>query len=401
MHKGWQKALILILRPLMPDRLKTPLLLCLFFALIGLQRAQGQSTDLVESLTEDWMLYDESESIFVPYLPSIHRNVQQLHLPLRLSDYEGFYLTVKAGGATHLWVNNRLIHAFDLESGESSITIKISEWKGYYEKGDTSMVTLYAQAQQPLQRPQAYVSQYPEQANLVERRGDVLRPKPKPEVSSRYTVTLLGVGVLAVFAVFYRLPNIFNMPYLSRYLAGFTKVKNEGNRIDSLGFLLFLIFYGLAIAYLFALLSPSVLSEAMKSEPEGLSWLLLKQFLQLFLWIQAFLAAKFLIIWLLTNLYDYRRALSIHVEEFMSIHQIYAIGALAMAGVLHFSNTLLSVGAEQAPQYAFWGSMLLGNVLVAYRINKNLPFRKVYLISYLCGTEFFPTLVLIRFLIIQ
>lgn len=377
------------------------LIYTLFFAFLFIFQGNAQSSDILESFNEDWLVFDNSEEQFVPYLPSYHQNMQQLHLPLRLSDYQGFYLTIQGEGITHILLNNRLIHKFEPTSQDAQeFTVSIESWEQYYASGDTCLITLYANSKQPIIKPQAFISQYQTRSSLATQRNLAWKPQRKSSTTEQSTITLLGIGVMLIFAIFYRLPNIFNMPYLSRYLSGFTKIKNNGNRLDTLGILLFLVFYGLTIAYLFSLLTPEVL-QVNGSVKDGVSLFLLSQFLQLFLWILAFLVGKFIFIWMLSQLYDHRRSFSIHIEEFVNIHQLYAIFILATAGVFHFSNILLLDNVAQVVQYAFWVSMLIGNLLVAYRINKNLPFRKVYLISYLCGTEFFPTLLLIKFLTMQ
>lgn len=370
---------------------------------IGIVDANAQQTTIIRSLTDEWQVYNEEENTYVPYLPKYHASTSQLHLLLITTAIEPYYLTIESTGATHLFLNNQLLDVLNPSFGQgqsSKITFSIASLLALgQDSSQQLMLSLYGASTQPLSVSNTYISKYGTQVNVAKARQDYTALQPRVINYYQSTLVLLGVGLMAVFAVFYRIPNpIFNLSYLSRYLSGFTKAKSEGGRIDSISFILFGIFYGLVLAY-FLTLNQSI--NIISPENTDRSFDILTAFGQMFLWLLIFLFIKFTIVWLTGILYDNRKAFNIHVQEFMNINQIFSLGLLVTTGALHFSNSLVYPHIQEIASTLLWVSLLISALLVSYRINKTLPFKKVYLFSYLCGTEFFPVLVLIKFLIEQ
>lgn len=362
---------------------------------------QGGNT--IRLLTDEWQVYDEDEKLYVPYMPNYHSSPSQLHLLLSTASLEAFYITIKAKGATHLFTNNQLLYVFDsmaTNNKEIEITISIADLlKTQKDSTNQLMLSLYAANEQELDVISTSISKYNAQANIADVSHAYWERKEKPKSIYQSTLSLLGIGLLVVFAIFYRITTpIFNMNYLSRYLSGFTKTKSEGGKINSTSFVLFGVFYALVLAYLLTLIQPF---DPLNLGNHTFSTEILRSFGELVLWIITFLFIKFTLVWLTGMLYDNRKVFNIHVQEYMNINQIFGIGLLVSAGALHFSNGLVYSTIRENSFIVTCIAMIISGLLVSYRINKTLPFKKVYLFSYLCGTEFFPVLVLIKFLMEQ
>jgi hypothetical protein len=365
---------------------KTLALLASVLGLAGM--VQAQQAGQVRRLDAYWQMYDEASGLYVSYLPAYETQAKRLHLLLDWQAVGRYYLVLEAPGATHLFANNRLVES--LPGTAQPFSLPLERLERYAGVGGELLITLYAPNGFP-SPPGALLSRRPAQRNLSEGRHEYRTAIPLAGRERQQALAIMGVGVLAVFAAFYRIPNpIFNLDYLRRYLAGFTKIKSEGGRINTVSFFLFNIFYAITLAYLMVVVAAG--GEGL-SEPA-----IMRRGLSLFGWVLAFLGGKIALLWILSLLYDYRKAMNIHVQEFMNVNQIYCMAMLLAVGTLYFSNILQDGFWRGMAFYALWASLLLTGALVSYRINKTLPFRKVYLFSYLCGTEFFPALVLIKLL---
>ncbi|MGB0521633.1 MAG: DUF4271 domain-containing protein [Flammeovirgaceae bacterium] len=360
----------------------------------NLPQGYAQEDVVVKNLNSDWVVFDEESGVYVPYFKNYHGNVTRVHLLLEQKRWASFTLQIQSNPKVRVFVNNKLIDF--VEGNEAFYQISTLAQPAQ----DTLLVTLY--------HPENRL--FPLHTNIVRYqtitdtslKGDrFIQPHLRNRNLDRNLFTFLSIILLGVFAFFSRIPNpIFDFDYLRRYLVGFTKSINQGTRINGLSFLVFNVVFCFSLAFILMVLNRFTSF----SKDTNIPFLpftdtALGKFLSYCSFILMFLAGKYLVIWLLSILYDFRKILNIHIQEFMNVNQIYCI-------LLIFGGVLLNFSSFPNPFTAYsWGitfvvsTILFSSFLTIYRINKVLPFRKVYLFSYLCATEFLPALVLVRLLL--
>ncbi len=351
----------------------------------------AQSLNLVESLDDQWIVYDDELGNYVPYLPNYHGDVAKKHLLLSVEQWKDFYLNIEASEGTLIFVNNTLFQK--VEEGKINIPLKDLS-------ADTSvLLTVF---KQPFLSAElkASILQYEELVPGFEGAQKAIERRAEKSLSDRNTYTILTMIMLAGMALLSQssIP-ILNSSGLSSYVSYFFKRKAPETRVNALAFLTFITFYGLGFSYYYIIIT------SLRDSNSGLQEYLifpnsiLGSFLSLFLLMSLFLIARFIFMLLMSVLYDFRKATTIHIQEFMNIYQIYLVFLVVLGGILHFSVlSNPSLIYKIALAFVIFTS-ILNVVLVSYRINKAFPFKKVYLFSYLCATEILPTLFLINFLI--
>ena len=358
------------------------------------QLTYAQEDVVVKDLNNSWLVHDEELNIFVPYFERYHGNVTRVHLLLKPKDWAGFTLQIHSNPSTHLFINNKLIDRLE----EKERFYQIDDLPNF--GADTLLITLYNPKNElfPLDTK---ILRYRIVSDTSLKGDRFIQAHPRNRNLDRNLFTILSIILLGAFAFFSRIPNpIFDFGYLRRYMLSFTKSINQGSRINGLSFLVFNLVFCFSLAFTLMVLNRF----ASFNQDADIPFLpftntALGKFLSYFLFVFLFLLGKYLLILLASILYDFRKILNIHIQEFMNVNQLYCV-------VLIFGGVLLNFSSFPNPYTAYqWGigfivfSFLFSSFLTTYRINKVLPFRKIYLFSYLCATEFLPALILAWFLL--
>jgi Domain of unknown function (DUF4271) len=364
-------------------------LYCAFLLLFSLIAAiNAQKASIVKELSYDWLVYNEASAQYEPYLPSYHGEVSQLHLIMGIKGFEPYFLKIRSSKASHYFINNQLQDAL---GGQGEITIPIRSLS-YAELSGRVMITLYAE-QGVLDMPKAYISKYASAEESAERTEPTPLPLPIGIGTRMGGLTLICFILLGTAAVLTRssLSN-FQVERIKRYASLFTKAKSETGRISAVSFLAFTGLYAAVLGYAIILYIPL-------PNVELFSWPvhLTGRFLYASAGLVAFVFIKTMLVYINTSLYNYQRGMNIHIKELMDVNIIYAMVLLALSALFHLSQLSTYPFLIGMASKAFFASFL-ASILVSYRINKDFPFKKVYLFSYLCATEFFPAFILIKLL---
>lgn len=354
----------------------------------------AQDDVVVKNLRGDWVVFDEELNVYVPYFENYHGNVSRIHILLAQKQWSGFTLQIKSNPNARIFINNKLINR--LENNEVFFLVdEIAQ-----SKKDTLLLTIYHPENQlfPLK---TQILRYQTITDSSLQGDKFIQPHLRNRNLDRNLFTFLSIILLGVFAFFSRIPNpIFDFGFLRRYVSGFTKSINQGSRINGLSFLVFNLVFCFSLAFTLIVLNRFTSFSKDTTIPFlPFTDTAFGKFLSYCAFVLMFLGGKYLVVWLLSILYDYRKILNIHIQEFMNVHQIYCI-------ILIFFGVLLNFSSFPDPLIAYrWGigfiisTFLFSSFLTTYRINKVLPFKKIYLFSYLCATEFLPALVLVRLLL--
>jgi hypothetical protein len=118
----------------------------------------------------------------------------------------------------------------------------------------------------------------------------------------------------------------------------------------------------------------------------------------LLLSVASFVIVKYLSISLMGILYHDRHILNLHFQEYMTSSYIFSV--LAQLAIL-LTNTRAQFLTPDIGDlsYVMIACMALPSLFLTYRLNKSVSYRKIYLFSYLCTTEYLPLLLFIKFFI--
>jgi hypothetical protein len=207
---------------------------------------------------------------------------------------------------------------------------------------------------------------------------------------------VLLVIVLASVAFFSQINGpLFSWQYVAGALAAFLgKERDPAKRLELGTFVLFMVYYGLAFAYivLFAhththlVRLPGVLTA-----PSGLGgWLF--TFVAVTVVVGAAILAKYWLLLLFAYLYNDRNLAVAHIYEFMNLSRLLC--TVFVLGTLVLNASPVAQAQQLAPYLfgAFAVGLLVKGLLVCHRVNKLAAHRSIYLFAYLCSVELIPVL---------
>lgn len=382
--------------------------LCLGLALVGAgARAQtdhvGQSPyRKVAPLAKEWQIYDRQLGSYVPFLPKIHRGQQQAHLLAHPDSLLADHLSILGQAGAHLFINRQLAHRWPADGW---LHLRLDSVRRLYPAPGLPLYlfTYYQPAGTLAQPPEAYATRRLDSGQVV---APPVKPVGQPTPAAgqerrvvdprRSYLTVLLVIVLASVAFFSQLSGpLFSWRYVGGALAAFLgKERDPAKRLELGTFVLFMVYYGLAFAYiaLFAhththlVRLPEVLTA-----PVGLgAWLF--AFLVVVLVVGVAILAKYWLLLLFANLYNDRNLAVAHIYEFMNLSRLFCTVFVLATLVLNASPVAL---AQRLAPYlfgAFAVGLLVKGLLVCYRVNKLAAHRSIYLFAYLCSVELIPVL---------
>lgn len=374
------------------------ILLLLFIFWGGLFAKSPVINEQVEvyALDNAWTIYDNQLKNYVPFLPQLHTTERQLYLILDCERYKDFDFSILGYSGNFLLFNNNLSYKFNQEAWQHFSIDSLSK----LSKNKLLLIT-YLSAKTFERQPNVSISLDKKQLSSATTNTDtkdqnddmLILPKAIANKISKNFLMIATLGILVILAFFSQtIKPIFSLNMLWISLDSFLKGKNQIKRFSAPSILFFLFFYGFSIAYVIIFLSTytplisySFFLDTGVSIFEKLqNWGLLSSF------IIAFVCIKFLIIWLLGSLYNDRQIVNLHFQEYMGISQIFCAILLFITLLANSIATILPQIYLDSIVYIFLFFLILQALLMTYRINNGVNYRKIYLFSYLCASEYLP-----------
>lgn len=359
----------------------------------------------VFSLANQWNIYDNQVKAYIPFLPPLHLDKKQLYLVLDTKKYQDFYLSIFVEENSYFFVNNNLFAHFTTVSWQH---FKIDSLQKLSR--ENPLLITYSSKKTFNKLPVSYITLKRTRniasadtitiANERTSNHHIINVKADNKVSKNFLM-LAMLGVLSIVAFFSQINQpIFSLYFLSSTLKDFIKGKSQIRRLSAPNFMLFLLFYGFSLSYIiifFATYTGKVDDNIFLNEEQGDLWNRLEHWGALSIFIIAIICVKFLIIWLLGALYSDRQIVSLHIQESMNISQIFCVIMLCIT--LLFNSIQHEISAESIAWlvYIFVFLLFLQSILLTYRINYATNYKKVYLFSYLCASEYFPLILSAKF----
>jgi hypothetical protein len=359
----------------------------------------------VFSLDNQWSIYDKQAKAYIPFLPSLHFDKKQLYLVLDTKKYQDFYLSIFVEENSYFFVNNNLFAHFTTASWQH---FKIDSLQKL-SRANPLLITYFSKkifkklpsASITLKRKNSIANA--DTMTIADEKTSnhtIINIKSENKVSKNFLMLTI-LGVLSIVAFFSQVNQpIFSLHFLSSTLKDFIKGKSQIRRLSAPNFMLFLLFYGFSLSYIiifFATYTDKVDDNIFLNEGNNDLWGRLEYWGILSIFVIAIVCVKFLIIWFLGILYSDRQIVSLHMQEYMNISQVFCVIMLCITLLFNSIQYDFLVENLNWLVYIFVFLLFLQSVLLTYRINNATNYKKVYLFSYLCASEYFPLILSAKF----
>lgn len=371
-------------------------LLVFLFGMPSVLTAQHQSTLVpVKDLKSQWLTVDRTGRHYVPYVQDEALNYPVLGLILDHEEGSGITFSVCIPEGTAVFINNMIVHRTDtgtclfysldsLRSVYSDQTLFFSFFKKNLDPGS---VTATLMTRQPASDLKGQTS-------------------PTIQITRRYQDQFADFFVVAILLVtaFYaflinRYPkgnkDFFNFSKAFSLTLKEEKVLTQRNM--SAANILFFCLYGMIIALVIMLFWKII-----GGIPEIFEFISLSTFNScLFGWLalsaMAFCVVelKYLLIRVLSSLFNADKIAQIHFFDFIRIGLIF-ISAILTAASAFYLSSIDRYMVFTILLYLFVFLLGVRILILFFKLIGDGSFRKIHLISYLCTTEILPLLIGIR-----
>jgi hypothetical protein len=366
------------------------------FALVAVARAQPRYVN-AQDLSRSWLVRT-SEGLMAPFLPEMNRSVRQIHLPLTLTD-STLILSLEVGANTYAFINNRLAYLFE----QATPVYWASDSLGQVF-GDTIVVTLYNhRIIRSLPRAswvvasQLVFSQTPKTTIAVPDNIPLLRIKDQ----GHDFLLIACIGLL--LAISFIAPSgkpLLSWQVLLQQFGLFMKAKTETRRLPLASLLLFTAYFSFTVALFIFLLGYK--SGKIPYLTYGLThmstWV--TKFMAILLTTLAILLIKYLVIGLMSKLYHDRVLAGLHLQEYITLGQIFVALSLPVLIILASISADMSTDLADTALLIYISGLFSLSLFMTYRLNQGVSYRKMYLFSYLCATEYIPIVLSVKIFVL-
>ena len=380
---------------------------------IGLMAANafGQSTtglSIYEDISQQWMIYDYEEKLYIPYLPGIHPPTRCLHIVLKPVSWKPAQkLILPVEKETLLFIDNNLSFHFKQQQtliwDLDSLAVLAPQLLLTYVpfKPIVKVPPLLLGGQELAIATALNLSMT---KNTQSTQADKARTEQatKPRQSSEQKNYLLAIAIacsvmLAAFAS-------INIKYVSiqdsvQMLFQLFKYREVQEKISSSFLFGFLVIFPLVAAYLLMLMtnySTTFILLAVTGEKSSF----LITYFKIAWWLGIFFLLKYFLIKLLHNVFSHRILAEKHIAINFHFYKIFILLAFALFLAYHLSHYYRIYISPQNLYYALiWGWVAV-TTLIGFVLYLSVTQRFVYLIIYLCSTEVLPLLLVIKLFLI-
>lgn len=351
----------------------------------------------VHDFHDDFLVYDESVSTYVPYIDEQHASKTALSAYVDLESNRRYRLLVSTRQDGYLFVNAALKRK--LRAGTWQVLSIDSLFRVYRQP--ELFLTLYGAP--GLDDRQLFIG-YPKSAvqQTVALRDDNLSLRPR--VVSAYG-NFLGIGLLFLLATHALLFSLYHRAFLRFYsLRDLLSLRAQEesfliNRPLSSTNVLFTINLSFVLAYLILFVqsrSVAIFPSRWLLPGEQKLGALAGEFVVLSGLAFLALMGKYVLLEVLGGLYELKDSIKIHFFKVLQSSMLFFAGMTVLLAIVAYNASALvwSQGVLLAPLIAFYTARLALLYLV---IRSTEPIKNLYLFSYLCIVELIPLIIGLRF----
>jgi hypothetical protein len=372
-------------------------LLFLFYApnLIALPKDIKTDELFVYSLEEEWTVFDKSTNTYLPYFANLYPKVNKLHVEIDKPIYKGLYINILGDSTAALFINQRLCYLFTSKKWFSMSIDSLQK-----RNKDKTLLLTYYKTSNFGKQPEVYLTVNPyKQLTQARQEAKQIRNLPhKTEVARKNMIGITSLLVLVVVALTSSLHTpLFKWSLLVKNFTNFIQARTQIKRLQGSQFFWYTVYYSLTIGFVISLIinKTTTLDEYSQLDALPTIWKSTSNFMFVFLLIVAGVLAKYVLVWLMAQLYNNRQILNLHFQEFIIISQIICSVILLLALVIstlpsHHSYAVILL------KYIVLGFLAMQTFLISYRIKQSISYSWVYFFAYLFTTEIAPFLLYVK-----
>lgn len=373
------------------------LLLCLFYAPNLIAQPKDTETDelFVYSLEEEWTVFDKSTNTYLPYFANLYPKVNKLHVEINKPVYKGLYINVLGDSTAALFINQRLCYLFKSKKWFSMSIDSLQK-----RNKDKTLLLTYYKTSNFGKQPEVYMTVNPyKQLTQIRENTKPIRNLPyKTETAQKNRVGITSLLVLVVVALTSSLHTpLFKWSLLVKNFTNFIQARTQIKRLQGSQFFWYTVYYSLTIGFVISLIINKTIAIDEYNQLAALPtiWKSIFNFTLIFLLIASSVLAKYILVWLMAQLYNNRQILNLHFQEFIIISQIICSAVLLLALLIstlpsHHSYAVILL------KYIVLGFLALQTFLISYRIKQSISYSWVYFFAYLFTTEIAPFLLYVK-----
>jgi len=343
------------------------------------QAEMGKEFQITEDLGPQLEIFKENI-----LLTSKDQRTHAVHLPLDLSQYHGRYLILESKKVYYIFINSTFVL-----KGSGRLRLNADSLRNRYS--NSIFISLYQKK---------WIDDLSVKCALLSTHDEWYNPKRPAHAFSNFILVISLILGIFFTTLFHTNPQL-TLDYLNFTKLFYLRDREENQitlRVTSSVNLLFYLFC--------SMMASLALITAMQFSQEGLSFLTYSpsfttgeytgQWLLLALVILSVLMAKLAFVSLIGLLFGWRDMTGVQFFNFIRV-LILSLSLIAIVSLFCFSMgitvnyfTLLKAGCTL---------LALGVGLLYFKLQARTVFRSFHLFSYLCATEIFPLVILIKVLL--
>lgn len=376
----------------------------LFFLKVSLSFASEIPAEVkVNSLNKEWLVFDQNTQSYVPYLAQIHQSERRIYLLVEPNKYKNFFLAIASDREMNLFIENTFVDIIEAEKWQ---LFDLNNFTDSLNIDKKVLFTLYfPDASDKPHKPQAWIVKNKnwKSIEIQETKQGILSPILR--ISNSPQTQLIIISFLTLFAIILlnQLTKVFDLKNILSFW--FNSTKHNIDQINRIGILEVFAFTSYQVLCLSLVLLVFGTHSSLFSYTDLFSlhnsWQGLTEAWFLFAFFIILLeGVYFLMLSILGKLYFNTKPISqLHFSLYIQISQpFYTLFVLI--------TVLVNLSINQIDVY--WVDLIFILLLILYgfravlisiELNKFISFRKMYIIFYLCATEFTPLFFVVNILL--
>ncbi len=361
-------------------------------------RAQVLPLEQKNTISSDWMVYEEGATQLVPYIASVHTNYNAIHQWLSVTPAQPFRIGFTAQKELCLFLNNQLVFRADSSSAYTLDLAKYSkEVKPVHGK---YLLTVW----HPLQQPN--ISTFRNQA-AEQQLGRQVNERPFAVKAREYiNQNAFVIFILLIGIIYGSLKTSFPSEFNSIFRVG-SLLRNSTldesfltKSISTWSSVLFVLAFSLSLALLVAAIHTNVQHVRLFNRLFPVSEAdITTKILFYTLLIFVLILIKYLFLKMMGFIFGLEQMVQLQYREFL--RTILFLGIFLPAVMLLY----LGLNAYMPETILVMSNVAVSLVLVLtilkvfITVNKKASVINLHLISYLCATEVIPLAIMLKFIV--